>query len=42
MLRNHNQIIMTTSVKRLCFTKLHQTCKTKTKTEFVGLRPVLS
>jgi len=27
------KIIMTTSVTRSCFTKLHQTCKTKTTTE---------
>jgi len=41
--------IMTTSVTTLCFTKQHQNCKTKTavcktktKTDFFGLRPVLS
>jgi len=33
---------MTTSVTRPCFTTQHQTCKTKTKTEIFGLRPVLS
>ena len=35
---------MTTSVKRQCFATQHQTCKTKTniKTDFVGLRLVLS
>jgi len=36
------KIIMTTSVTKSWFPKLHQTCKTKTKTEFFGLRPVLS
>jgi len=43
------KIIMTTSVTRSFFTKLHQNCKTKTtvwktktKTDFFGLRPVLS
>jgi len=40
-------IIMTMSVTRSYFTKLHQMCKTKTtvcktKTKFFGLRPVLS
>jgi len=33
------RIIMTTSVTRPCFTTQH---KTKTKTEFFGLSPVLS
>jgi len=43
------KIIMTTSVTRLCFTTQHQTCKTKTETNFLvsdwscpktdGLRP---
>ena len=35
---------MTTSVTRSCFTTQHQTCKTKakTKTDFFGLRPILS
>ena len=33
---------MTMSVTRPCFTKRHQTCKTKTKTDFFSLRPVLS
>jgi len=43
------KLIMTTSVTRSCFTKQHQTCKTKTKTDFLvsdrscpktdGLRP---
>ena len=35
---------MTTSVTRSRFTKQHQNCKTKTdtKTDFFGLRPVLS
>jgi len=43
------EIIMTTSVTRPCFTTQHQTCKTKTKTDFLvsdrycpktdGLRP---
>jgi len=36
------KIILTTSVTRPCFTTQHQTCKTKTKTDFFGLRPVLS
>jgi len=36
------KIIMTTSVTRSCFTTQHQNCKTKTKTDFFGLRPVLS
>jgi len=36
------KIIMTTSVTRSCFTKQHQNCKTKTMTDFFGLRPVLS
>jgi len=47
------KIIMTTSVTRSCFTKQHQNCKTKTKTDFFWsfcwqinmlacLRPVLS
>ena len=38
------KIIMTTSVTRSCFTEQHQNCKTKTttKTDFFGLRPVLS
>jgi len=36
------KIIMTTSVTRPCFTKRHQNCKTKTKTDYFGLRPVLS
>jgi len=35
------EIIMTTSVTRLCFTTQHQTCK-QTKTDFFCLRPVLS
>jgi len=35
------KITMTTSVTRPCFTTQHQTCKTKTKTDFLGLRPVL-
>ena len=35
-------IIMMTVVTRSCFTTQHQTCKTKTKTDFFGLRPVLS
>jgi len=34
------KIIMTTSVTRPCFTAQHQT--RKTKTDFFGLRPVLS
>ena len=29
------KIIMTTSLTRLCFITQHQTCKTKTKTDFV-------
>jgi len=29
-------------VTRPCFTAQHQTCKTKTKTDFSHLRPVLS
>ena len=42
---------MTTSVTQLCFTTQHKTCKIKTKiracktkikTDFFGLRPVLS
>jgi len=43
------KIIMTTSVTKSCFTKQHQNCKTKTKTDFLlsdrpcpktdGLRP---
>jgi len=33
---------MTTSVTRPCFTIQHQTCKTKTSTDFFGLKPVLS
>ena len=36
------KINVTTSVIRPCFTTQHQTCKTKTKIEFFGLRPVLS
>ena len=36
------KIIMTMNVTRPCFTIQHQTCKTKTKTDFFGLRPVLS
>jgi len=41
------KIIMMTIVTRPCFTTQHQTCKTKTtacktKTNFFGLRPVLS
>jgi len=41
------KIVMTTSVTKPCFTKQHQNCKTKTamcktKTNFLGLRPVLS
>jgi len=42
------KIIMTTSVTRPCFTTQHQTCKTKTKTDFVWsetglvLRPTVS
>jgi len=32
---------MTMSVTGPCFTP-RQTCKTKTKTDFLGLRPVLS
>ena len=39
--------IMTMSVTRSCFTKQHQTCKTKTKTDFwpqtgLVLRPPVS
>ena len=34
------KIIMTTSVTRPCFTTQYQTCRTKT--DFFGLRPVLS
>jgi len=30
-----SEIIMTTSVTRPCFTTQHQTCKTKTKTDFL-------
>jgi len=37
-----SKIIMTMSLTRLCFTTQHKTCKTKTKTDFFGLRPVLS
>jgi len=29
------KIIVTTSVTRPCFTTQHQTCKTKTKTDFL-------
>ena len=36
------EIIMTTSVIRSRFSTRHQTCKIKTKTDFFGLRPVLS
>jgi len=40
-------IIMTTSVTKSCFTAQHQTCKTKTKTDFWSqtgpvLRPMVS
>ena len=37
-----SKIIMTTSVTRLCFTTQHKTCKTKIKTDFIGLRPTVS
>ena len=37
-----HKIVMTTSVTRPCFTTQHQICKTKTKTDIFGLRPVLS
>jgi len=36
------EIIMTMSVTRPCFITWHQTCKTKTKTDLFGLRPVWS